>query len=68
MILVMPDAGRSWYINGLEENYEDFFINEFMPYIESEYESIAEKNIRAVAGISMGVMGSFIFVKISNTI
>jgi S-formylglutathione hydrolase FrmB len=61
MILVMPDAGRSWYINGLEENYEEFFINEFIPHIESAYESIAEKDMRAVAGISMGGYGAILY-------
>src|SRR5690242_7183207 len=34
MIIIMPNGDSSWYINSYDgkENYEDFFIKEFMPY------------------------------------
>ena len=65
MIIVMPDAssGRKGYFNSLDNkwNYEDFFFQEFMPYIEKEYRIKSEKRFRAVAGLSMGGGGAFIY-------
>lgn len=63
MILVMPDAGVSWYINDFEGKvkYEDFFIKEFIPYIESTYRIRAKKQYRAVSGLSMGGFGSLTY-------
>lgn len=60
MIIVMPNADSSWYINSYDgkENYEDFFIKEFMPSIEKTYHIKAEKNYRGVAGLSMGGFGT----------
>lgn len=63
MILIMPDAGVSWYINNFNNSvrYEDFFINEFIPYIEKQYRIRAEKRYRGIAGLSMGGFGSLIY-------
>jgi len=65
MIIAMPDAytGRRGYYNDVrgEWRYEDFFFEEFMPYIENTYRIKDEKRYRAVAGLSMGGGGSFIY-------
>ena len=65
MIIVMPDAntGRRGYFNSVDGNwpYEDFFFDEFMPYIEKTYRIKAEKRFRAVAGLSMGGGGTFMY-------
>jgi enterochelin esterase-like enzyme len=65
MIIVMPDAntGRRGYFNGPKGdwNYEDFFFEEFMPHIEKTYRIKGAKQYRAVAGLSMGGGGSFIY-------
>jgi enterochelin esterase-like enzyme len=65
MIIAMPDAntGRRGYFNDIknEWRYEDFFFEEFMPYIEKTYRIKAEKRYRAVAGLSMGGGGTFIY-------
>lgn len=60
MIIVMPNADSSWYINSYDgkENYEDFFIKEFMPTIEKAYRIKAERNYRGIAGLSMGGYGT----------
>lgn len=62
MIIVMPDAGRSWYINNHDRTvkYEDFFIDEFISHVDNTYRTRAEKQFRAVAGLSMGGYGSLI--------
>ena len=65
MIIVMPDAntGQRGYFNDLknEWRYEDFFFEEFMPFVEKTYRIKKEKKFRAVAGLSMGGGGSFMY-------
>ncbi len=60
MIIVMPNADSSWYVNSYDgkENYEDFFIKELMPFVEKTYRTKAEKRYRAIAGLSMGGYGT----------
>ena len=62
MIIIMPNGDSSWYINTYDgkENYEDFFIKEFMPTIEKTYHIKAEKKYRGIAGLSMGGYGTLI--------
>lgn len=65
MIIVMPDAdtGQRGYFNDIDGDwrYEDFFFEEFMPYVENEFRIKGEKRYRAVAGLSMGGGGSYIY-------
>jgi enterochelin esterase-like enzyme len=65
MIIVMPDAntGGPGYVNDVKGTwlYEDFFFQEFMPFIEKTYRIKGEKRYRAVAGLSMGGEGTFIY-------
>ena len=65
MIIVMPDAdtGQMGYFNSIagDWNYEDFFFQEFLPTIEKSYRIKAEKRYRAVAGLSMGGGGTFMY-------
>ena len=65
MIIVMPDAqtGQMGYFNNIAGNwnYEDFFFQEFVPAIEKSYRIKGEKRYRAVAGLSMGGGGSFMY-------
>jgi len=65
MVIVMPDAqtGQKGYFNSLDKkwNYEDFFFQEFIPFIEKKYRIKPTKRFRAIAGLSMGGGGSFIY-------
>jgi enterochelin esterase-like enzyme len=65
MIIVMPDAntGKRGYFNDIknEWRYEDFFFGEFMPFVEKKFRIKTEKRYRAVAGLSMGGGGTFIY-------
>jgi enterochelin esterase-like enzyme len=65
MIIVMPDAntGKRGYVNDVkgEWPYEDFFFQEFMPFVEKQYRIKSDKRYRAVAGLSMGGEGTFIY-------
>lgn len=65
MIIVMPDAktGRLGYFNDAKGDwrYEDFFFDELIPFVEKKYRIKSEKRYRAVAGLSMGGGGSFMY-------
>jgi S-formylglutathione hydrolase FrmB len=63
MIIVMPNADSSWYINSFDgkEKYEDFFIKELIPGIDKAYHTKATRAYRGVAGLSMGGFGTLIY-------
>lgn len=65
MIIVMPDAnsGKRGYTNDAsgEWRYEDFFFDEFMPFVEKKYRIKSEKRYRAIAGLSMGGGGTYYY-------
>lgn len=62
-VIATPDAGRSFYINSRDGRvrYEDFFIREFLPFIESHYRIRADRAHRGISGVSMGGYGSLRF-------
>ncbi|AKP50390.1 alpha/beta hydrolase [Cyclobacterium amurskyense] len=65
MIIVMPDAntGQRGYFNDIknEWRYEDFFFEELMPYVESQYRIKSVKKYRAISGLSMGGGGTYFY-------
>ncbi len=65
MVIVMPDAntGRRGYFNDPKGdwNYEDFFFQELIPYVEKEFRIKNDKRYRAVSGLSMGGGGTFMY-------
>lgn len=65
MIIIMPDAntGKRGYVNDVKGEwlYEDYFFQELMPFVEKTYRIKGEKRYRAVAGLSMGGEGTFIY-------
>ena len=65
MIIVMPDCftyyGGSQYINSTATgNYEDYLIDEIVPFVDENFRTIADRNSRAVMGKSSGGYGSLI--------
>ena len=65
MVIVMPCAGGAdvrniWngYFNMEGWNYEDYFFKELLPSVEKEYRAGGKRELRAVAGLSMGGGGS----------
>lgn len=62
MIIVMPDGKNSYYINDYQRKfpYEDIFIKELIPYIDSTYKSLSSKKFRFIAGLSMGGYGAIV--------
>ena len=63
MIIIMPDAKISWYINNYkgDKNYEDMFMQELIPYMEAQYRIKAKREFRGVSGLSMGGYGALIY-------
>jgi enterochelin esterase-like enzyme len=65
MVIIMPDAdtGKKGYFNDIsgEWRYEDFFFEEFLPFVEKEYRIKSKKRYRAISGLSMGGGGTFMY-------
>lgn len=59
-LIVTPEADTTFYINSRDGRvrYEDFFLREFIPFIESNYRVTAKRAARAIGGISMGGYGA----------
>ena len=62
-LIVAPEGRRSFYINSADGSvrYSDFFLQEFMPQIESKYHIHGGRVDRAISGISMGGYGALRF-------
>jgi S-formylglutathione hydrolase FrmB len=62
-VIITPNAGNSFYINAKsgKPRYEDFFIREFLPAMESKYRIGKTRATRAISGISMGGYGALRF-------
>ncbi len=58
--VVAPEGGRSFFINSADgkTRYSDFFLKEFIPYVERKYPIRAERRARAISGVSMGGYGA----------
>jgi putative tributyrin esterase len=59
-LIVSPEGKRTFYVNSSDRSvrYSDFFLQEFMPYIEKTYSIRAGQPGRAISGISMGGYGA----------
>jgi len=59
-LIVAPEGRNSFYINSADgkDRYSDFFLREFMPFIEKNYRVKAGREGRAIGGISMGGFGA----------
>jgi putative tributyrin esterase len=64
LIIAMPDAGDSWYVNSLTvpaDKFENYITNDFLVEIDSHFRTIRERYARAIAGLSMGGYGAVKF-------
>jgi enterochelin esterase-like enzyme len=63
MIVACPEGNENnmiWF-NAPHWKYEDYFFQEFIPYIETHYRALKGKMYRAVAGYSMGGGASVVY-------
>lgn len=64
MVIIMPDGLiDGFYINDYWDtlSWEDYFIKEFIPEVESKFRIRTDKNGRAIAGLSMGGYGAIYY-------
>jgi putative tributyrin esterase len=63
LIVVMPDAGNSWYVNwaesdqGQKNGWEDCIIKDLIPHVDANFRTLARREGRAINGLSMGGYG-----------
>jgi S-formylglutathione hydrolase FrmB len=81
LIVVMPDAGNSWYVNyaqsedGQTNNWEDHIIEDVIGHVDEHFRTEARREGRAIGGLSMGGFGAMslalrhpdMFVSVSST-
>jgi enterochelin esterase family protein len=62
-LIVTPEAKASFYVNSADGKvlYSDFFLHEFMPYIEGKFRIRGGRQSQAISGISMGGYGALRF-------
>lgn len=62
MIFVIPQGFRSYYVNFYDGsfNYQDMFVQELIPHIESKYRVLKDNRFRGTMGYSMGGFGALI--------
>jgi putative tributyrin esterase len=59
MIVVMPDAENSWYVNSFtepNERFEDYLVNDIPHYVQTMYS--IDTTRQGIAGLSMGGYGA----------
>lgn len=65
LILVMPDGGNTWFVNyaasaaGAKDQWEDHLVNDVIGNVDRSFRTIAQKEGRAIAGLSMGGFAAF---------
>lgn len=72
MITVIPDGGaKGWYANWLNQNtalgaqnWENFHLEQVIPFIDANLRTIATKKSRAIAGVSMGGFGALRYAQV----
>ena len=81
LIVVLPDAGNSWFINyasstqGQTNNWEDYIVNDVIGQVDKRYRTEPRREARAIAGLSMGGFGAYsiglrhseLFISIGST-
>lgn len=63
-IIVTPEGDDGWYTDSSakpNDKYESYLIKELIPEIDKKFRTIADRDHRAIAGLSMGGYGSIKF-------
>ena len=64
LIIVMPDAGNSWYTNweenpeGARNDWADHIVEDVINHVDWNFRTIARREGRAITGLSMGGYGA----------
>ena len=68
-IVVMPEGGWvGWYTNwtggtqgGFAPDWEDFHVDQLVPWIDANFNSSGRRSGRSIAGVSMGGLGALMY-------
>lgn len=63
-IIVTPEGNDGWYTDSVStpnDRYESYIVKELIPEIDKKYRTIADREHRIMAGLSMGGYGSLKF-------
>lgn len=63
VIIVLPDAGNSWYVNSAarpDERFGDYVATEVPAFIDRHFRTLNYREARYVAGLSMGGYGALL--------
>lgn len=66
LIVVMPDANDSWYVNSAtvpQDKFESYIARDLVAEIDSQWRTVPSAGSRAIAGLSMGGYGSVKFAE-----
>lgn len=60
LIVIMPDAKATWYMNSFDGKvrYEDMLVQEFVPFIDKTFRTREQRLFRSTVGLSMGGYGA----------
>lgn len=63
-IIVTPEGEDGWYTDSAtkpNDKYDSYIVKELIPEVDKKYRTIADRDHRAIAGLSMGGFGSLKF-------
>lgn len=63
-IIVMPEGNNGWYSDSIaltNDKYESYIVQELIPEIDKKYRTQADREHRAIGGLSMGGYGAIKF-------
>ncbi len=64
IIVVTPEGGDGWYtdsVSSANEKWESYIVKELIPEVDNRFRTLAIREKRAIAGLSMGGFGSLKF-------
>jgi putative lysine transport system ATP-binding protein len=63
-LIVMPEGSDGWYTDSMtvaNDKYESYIVREMVPMIDSKFRTLADREHRFIAGLSMGGYGAIKF-------
>lgn len=64
LIIVMPDAGNSWYVDSAtvpQDKFDQYIVRDLISEIDGHWRTLRSRQQRAIAGLSMGGYGALKF-------
>ena len=61
VIVVMPDAGNSWYVDSgsvAKDRFESYLVRDLVREVDQNWRTVSTRDGRAIAGLSMGGYGA----------